>query len=196
MTEQAAGAAAGGAIIVAIVLAGIVALFVINILKGKPGMAFSGILIHVTWYVGAIRLAKPNSWWARHYYVGKNEDKLQRSIARHGEPGLSASDGPEIVREGWLAGTIPEGEGVPEKRRNPETGERAVVYLPKGDMSPGPADDLPSEAVAEPVTASPSPQVVDDDKRKFCERCGHGLGSTTRFCRACGQPVPGRVDAR
>jgi hypothetical protein len=74
-----------GAIIVAVVIAVIVALFVINILKGKPGMAVLGIFIHITWYVGAIRLAKPNSWWARHYYVGKNEDKLHRSMNRHGE---------------------------------------------------------------------------------------------------------------
>jgi len=197
--EQSAAAAAGGATIVAIVLACIVALFVINVLKGKWGMAVSGILIHVTWYIGAIRLAMPNSWWARRYYVGKNEDKLQRAIARHGDGGSSASSpfgGSDIVGEGWLAGTVPEDEGFPEKRRNPETGQWVAVYVPKGDASTGPAHDSPGEAEADSVMAlASSSEMVDDDQRKFCERCGQCLGETTRFCGACGQPVPGRVDA-
>jgi len=44
-------------------------------------------------------------------------------------------------------------------------------------------------------SASSAVEVLNDDKRKFCERCGQTLGSATRFCGACGQPVPGRVDA-
>jgi hypothetical protein len=72
------------AILITILFAAVVALFVINVMKGKPGMALAGLVVHVTWYIGAIRLAKPNSWWARRYYVGWNEDKLERAIARHG----------------------------------------------------------------------------------------------------------------
>jgi hypothetical protein len=40
------------------------------VMKGKPWFAFFGILVH-GWlfaFVGAIRLAKPNSWWDRHRY--------------------------------------------------------------------------------------------------------------------------------
>ena len=73
-----------GPIVFTVLFVAVVALFVINISKGKPGMAFAGIVIHVTWYIGAVRLAKPDSWWARRYYVGENEDKLERAIARHG----------------------------------------------------------------------------------------------------------------
>ena len=74
----------GRAILITILFAAVVALLVINLLKGKPGMALAGLVIHVTWYIGAVRLAKPNSWWARRYYVGEDDDKLQRAVARHG----------------------------------------------------------------------------------------------------------------
>jgi len=81
----------GRAILITILFAAVVALLVINLLKGKPGMALAGLVIHVTWYIGAVRLAKPNSWWARRYYVGEAEDKLQRAVARHGEAELNRS---------------------------------------------------------------------------------------------------------
>jgi len=76
----------GEAILITILFVALVALFVINMLKGKPGMALSGLVIHLTWYIGAIRLAKPDSWWARRYYVGLDEYKLRRSVERHGRP--------------------------------------------------------------------------------------------------------------
>jgi hypothetical protein len=62
--------------------------FVINLLKGKVGFAFAGIIgiLNFLWWIGAIRLAKPNSWWARRYYVGNQAHKLQEAIARHGDP--------------------------------------------------------------------------------------------------------------
>jgi hypothetical protein len=80
----------GEAILITIGFAAVVALFVINVMKGKPGMALAGLLLHVTWYIGAIRLAKPGSWWARRYYVGLNDDKLDRAIARYGRKNLNA----------------------------------------------------------------------------------------------------------
>lgn len=66
----------------------VVLLFGINLLKGKFGFAFAGIIgvLNFLWWVGAIRLAKPNSWWARRYYVGDRAHKLQEAIARHGDP--------------------------------------------------------------------------------------------------------------
>lgn len=75
----------GEAILITILFVAVVTLFVINMLKGKPGMALAGLVIHLTWYIGAIRLAKPNSWWARRYYVGFNDYKLRRAVERHGQ---------------------------------------------------------------------------------------------------------------
>jgi hypothetical protein len=66
----------------------VVSLFTINVLKGKLGFAFAGLIgvLNVLWWIGAIRLAKPTSWWARRYYVGDRADKLEQAIARHGDP--------------------------------------------------------------------------------------------------------------
>jgi hypothetical protein len=65
-----------------------VGFFAINLLKGKFVFAFAGFIgvLNVLWWVGAIRLAKPNSWWARRYYVGDRGHKLDEAIARHGDP--------------------------------------------------------------------------------------------------------------
>lgn len=49
-------------------------------LKGKWGFLLAGILIHWFWIFGGIRLAKPGSYWARHFY---NDQKRQRSYARY-----------------------------------------------------------------------------------------------------------------
>jgi hypothetical protein len=61
--------------------------FAINLLKGKYWFAFLGIvgILNVLWWVGAVRLAKPKSWWARRYYVGDRAHKLEEAIARHGD---------------------------------------------------------------------------------------------------------------
>lgn len=72
----------------------VVSLFTINVLKGKLGFAFLGIIgvLNVLWWVGAIRLAKPSSPWARRYYVRDRAYKLQEAIARHGDPNDGADD--------------------------------------------------------------------------------------------------------
>jgi hypothetical protein len=64
----------------------VVAFFTINVLKGKLVFAFAGLVgvLNLLWWIGAVRLAKPNSWWADRYYVGDREYKLQEAIARHG----------------------------------------------------------------------------------------------------------------
>jgi hypothetical protein len=57
------------AAILVLALAGaILGSIVVCALKGKWGMVTGGLVIHILWSVGAIRLAKPNSWWARRYY--------------------------------------------------------------------------------------------------------------------------------
>jgi hypothetical protein len=67
------------AIVLIVILLIVIGLVAINVLKGKPWLAALGLVVHICWYVGAIRLAKPDSWWARRYY---DEDKLHRSQVR------------------------------------------------------------------------------------------------------------------
>ncbi|MBH5334476.1 hypothetical protein IHE55_06525 [Streptomyces pactum] len=53
------------------VVANIVANFAVALLalvKGKPRMAVVGVLLPPVAIVGALRLARPGSWWARHAY--------------------------------------------------------------------------------------------------------------------------------
>ena len=52
---------------------------VITGLKGKSGMVVAGLFFHPCWWIGAILLAKPNSWWARRFY---DEGKLRRAQDR------------------------------------------------------------------------------------------------------------------
>ena len=67
---------------VAIVLAGFlvsVATAIITGLKGKYGFLAAGLLLGIFWIVGAIRLAKPDSWWAKQVY---GQEKLRRARER------------------------------------------------------------------------------------------------------------------
>lgn len=136
----------GRVLIIGIFLSFVLALIVINVLKGKYDMAAIGLVVHVTWYAGAIRLAKPGSWWDRHLYQGKRESKHVRAVERHmkktspvGEPSSPGSPPrlpfpqrpPEPSGDGWLAGTVPKSdEAVPVQRRNPDTGKWVTVYVP------------------------------------------------------------------
>ena len=69
-----------------------ITVIVISLLKGKylmtlVGLFFLGNLI--VWTVGAVRLAKPRSWWARRRY---DEDKMLKARERHGMLGQAARD--------------------------------------------------------------------------------------------------------
>jgi nitrate reductase NapE component len=52
---------------------------VVLALKGKFGMIALGLFIHPCWRVGAIRLAKPDSYWAERFY---DPAKLRRARIR------------------------------------------------------------------------------------------------------------------
>ena len=54
---------------------------VICLLKAKYWTFVAGLFIGLFWVVGAIRLAKPSSWWARRYYDGA---KMALAVQRHG----------------------------------------------------------------------------------------------------------------
>ena len=76
------------ALVIVLITVYVASFVTINVLKGKLGFAVAGLIgvLNVLWWIGAVRLAKPNSWWARRYYVGNQEHKLQEAIARHGGP--------------------------------------------------------------------------------------------------------------
>lgn len=47
-------------------------------LKGKLGMVFLGFFVPFVWLIAAIRLAKPTSYWATHWY-----DQAKMAAAEH-----------------------------------------------------------------------------------------------------------------
>jgi hypothetical protein len=61
-----------------------IAAMVVTVLKGKWGMFAVGWLIGLCWYIGAIRIAKPNSWWDRRFYK-PGTDKWTVARARRGQ---------------------------------------------------------------------------------------------------------------
>jgi hypothetical protein len=59
------------------------ALSVICLLKGKVTTGVAGVFIGVVALVGAIRLAKPGSWWAARNYTSRPR-RAERAAARYG----------------------------------------------------------------------------------------------------------------
>jgi hypothetical protein len=51
----------------------------VALLKRKWGSFLVGWVIPLAWIVAALRLAKPESWWAKRFY---DEQKILRSEAR------------------------------------------------------------------------------------------------------------------
>jgi hypothetical protein len=65
----------------------IVAPATITALKGQWALFVAGWLtLGMVWWIAALRLARPASWWARHFY---GEAKLARARSRYG---ATASD--------------------------------------------------------------------------------------------------------
>jgi hypothetical protein len=60
-------------------------LCVICLLKGKVVTGVIGIVIGVVAVIGAIRLAKPGSWWAAHRYASRPR-RASRAARRYGQP--------------------------------------------------------------------------------------------------------------
>jgi hypothetical protein len=58
-------------------------LSVICLLKGKVTTGVIGIVISVVAFVGAVRLAKPGSWWATHRYASRPQ-RAARAAHRYG----------------------------------------------------------------------------------------------------------------
>jgi hypothetical protein len=58
-----------------------IAAAVVTGLKGKPWVLLLGLLIGWCWVFGSLRLAKPQSWWARRFY---DSTKMNESQLRFG----------------------------------------------------------------------------------------------------------------
>jgi len=58
-----------------------VGLLVVCWLKGKPGMVVGGLFIPLVALIGAVRLAKPGSYWAWHWYDPAKLVEAQRRFA-------------------------------------------------------------------------------------------------------------------
>ena len=57
-------------------------LCVVCLLKGKVVTGVVGIFVSVVALVGAVRLARPGSWWAGHFYAGRPR-RARRAAARY-----------------------------------------------------------------------------------------------------------------
>jgi len=64
------------------VLAVDLVLSVICLLKGKVTTGVIGLVISIVAFVGAIRLAKPGSWWATHHYTNRPQ-RAARAARRY-----------------------------------------------------------------------------------------------------------------
>jgi hypothetical protein len=66
----------GGALLIGFGLA------VVCALKGKWAFALFGLVFGVFWLIGATRLAKPRSWWARRIYEDDEIKEAERRFSR------------------------------------------------------------------------------------------------------------------
>lgn len=81
-----------------LIVAFVVICIVATVLKDKYGVFLLGIPIHVAWLVGAIRLARPGSLWARYLY---DQRKMARADERfpNEDPGWPVSRPDDRPRE-------------------------------------------------------------------------------------------------
>ncbi len=71
-----------GAVTIVVTVVVVLALSVVAVLKGKVVLGVTGVLVPLVAVVGAIRLAKPDSPWARRRYTPGSR-KLARAAARY-----------------------------------------------------------------------------------------------------------------
>ncbi|MFF5424344.1 MULTISPECIES: hypothetical protein [unclassified Streptomyces] len=55
-------------------------LVLITLVKGKLRMAVLGILVPLVAIVGAVRLARPGSWWSRHFYRRRHRARARSRV--------------------------------------------------------------------------------------------------------------------
>jgi hypothetical protein len=60
-------------------------------LKGKWGFVVLGFFVVPLWFIGAVKIAKPRSWWAHHYYgdVTMSESEQHFVLSKRERPPIS-----------------------------------------------------------------------------------------------------------
>lgn len=60
-------------------------------LKGKFGFVVLGFALPILWFIGAVKIAKPRSWWARRFYgdVAMSESEQHFVLSQRDRPPLS-----------------------------------------------------------------------------------------------------------
>lgn len=70
-----------GVLVVLVLVAAALAGLVVTALKRKWGSLIVGFVFTPVWWVAAIRLARPSSWWARRYYGAAKVERAERRSA-------------------------------------------------------------------------------------------------------------------
>lgn len=81
---EALGVTVSQGLVVAFLFAIVFVPGVVSLLKGQYLLVAAGLLAGgLVWWIVALRLARPDSWWARRNY---STDKINRAAARYGLP--------------------------------------------------------------------------------------------------------------
>ncbi len=78
------GVSTGAALAYGVALFGVLIVVpgTVTLLKGQRGLFLAGLLFGgIVWWITALRLGRPGSWWARRFY---DTDKLARAQERYG----------------------------------------------------------------------------------------------------------------
>jgi hypothetical protein len=75
----------GGLVVLSVVIVPHITYTVICLLKGKLATGLIGLPIPTLGLVGAIRVAKPSSYWAKRFYAEEKMAKATRRFAKHDE---------------------------------------------------------------------------------------------------------------
>lgn len=89
-----------GIVIIGLLLAVAVVGVGVCALKGKWIFAFVGLFCGVFWLIGALRLGKPDSWWAKRRYGDAEMAEANRRFSRKVVPRLGDSSFREGVSDG------------------------------------------------------------------------------------------------
>jgi hypothetical protein len=58
----------------------------VTLLKGQVVLFVAGLFtLAVVWMVASFRLAKPDSWWAHHFYDERKRSRARRRYGQHAE---------------------------------------------------------------------------------------------------------------
>lgn len=166
-----------GYLVLGAILLGILALIVINILKGKYWTALGtvflfGLIGIICSIVGSVRVAKPGSWWAKRFY---DEERKQEALYHHDAAKAARGAKSQSAYECPLCGVILDDEQAAASHMQSQHG-RSLPPSSQGDDT-----DVGEPAV--PSSGEPMPTAASS---KFCAQCGEQTRPNAAFCAHCG----------